>query len=189
VILRPAATVAPLITIAAGVAIAEGIEAATGLRVRVKWPNDILVAGAAGPASDRKLAGILAEGSTVQNGATWVVLGFGINVLPGAYPAEVGARATSLEAELGRPVDRGLVLAECLAALSERYRQLREARGSAVVEAWRSRAASTFGRHVEWTQEARVQTGVAQDVDSSGALLVRTEAGVQRVISGEVRWI
>ena len=189
VVLRPSAHVAPLITIAAGVAIAEGIEAATGLQVRVKWPNDIFVAGGGGPASDRKLAGILAEGSAVQNGAAWVVLGFGINVLPGAYPADVAARATSLEAELGRPVDRGLVLAECLSALSQRYRQLQEAQGSVVVTAWRGRAASTFGRDVEWTHDAQVQRGVAQDVDASGALLVRTAAGVQRLISGEVRWI
>ena len=38
--------------------------------------------------------------------------------MPAAYPPDVVARATSIEAELGRPVDRGLLLAECLAALS-----------------------------------------------------------------------
>ena len=62
--------------------------------------------------SGRKLAGILAEGAVSH-----VVLGIGINVQSAAYPADVAARATSIEAELGRPVDRGLVLAECLAAL------------------------------------------------------------------------
>ena len=180
---------AALVTIAAGVAIAEGIEAATGLPVRVKWPNDVFVQGPAGPRSDRKLAGILAEGGTVPQGESWVVLGFGINVLPGAYPADVAARATSLEGELGRPVDRGLVMAECLTALSARYSDLREGRGAAVVEAWRSRAASTFGRNVEWNHEGRMEQGVAHDIEASGALLVRTAAGVRRIISGEVRWM
>jgi BirA family biotin operon repressor/biotin-[acetyl-CoA-carboxylase] ligase len=189
VILRPAAHVAPLVTIAAGAAIAEGIESATGLSVRVKWPNDIFIQGHGGPGTDRKLAGILAEGSPGPAGDSWIVLGFGINVLPGAYPADVAARATSLEAELSRPVDRGLVLAECLAALSNRYEDLRAGRVPAVVKAWRSRAASTFGRPVEWNHEGEVQHGVAHDVDPTGALLVRTNAGVRRVISGEVRWI
>ena len=189
VVLRPARDVAPLVTIAAGVAIAEGIEAATGLAVRVKWPNDVFVAGPAGPRTDRKLAGILAESGAMPQGDSWVVLGFGINVLPGAYPAEVAVRATSLEAELGRPVDRGVLIAECLAALSGRYAHLREGRAGAVIAAWRSRAASTFGRRVEWNHEGHMQQGVAQDIDPSGALLVRTEAGVRRLISGEVRWI
>jgi BirA family biotin operon repressor/biotin-[acetyl-CoA-carboxylase] ligase len=189
VILRPAPTVAPLVTIAAGVAIAEGIEAATGLPVRVKWPNDVFVEGNGGPRSHRKLAGILAEGGSVAEGDYWVALGFGINVSPGAYPAEVAVRATSLETELGRPVSRGPVLAECLAALSGRYADLRGGRAGAVLAAWRARAASTFGRHVEWDHQGHRQRGVAQDIDGSGALLVRTEAGMQRLISGEVRWI
>jgi BirA family transcriptional regulator, biotin operon repressor / biotin---[acetyl-CoA-carboxylase] ligase len=189
ILLRPSREIASLVTIAAGVAIADGIESATGLPVRVKWPNDVFVEGPDGPRTDKKLAGILAEGSTVAEGDAWLVLGFGINVLPGAYPADIAARATSLEAELGRPVDRGLVLAECLAALSDRYRELRGGRVSAVIGAWRSRAASTFGRRVEWNREGQVEHGVAQDIDPAGALLVRTDAGVRRVISGEVRWI
>jgi len=53
-----------------------------------------------------------------------VVLGFGINIRRAAYPPDVVARATSLESELGRDVDRGLVLAECLAALSNRVLEL-----------------------------------------------------------------
>src|SRR5215510_2662035 len=108
VVLRPAADAARLLTIAAGVAVTDGIASATGLSTHVKWPNDVHVGG-------RKLAGILAEGA-----AGHVVLGIGINVQPAAYPPDVASRATSIETELGRPVDRGLVLAECLAALSSR---------------------------------------------------------------------
>ena len=189
VILRPDARATPLVSLAAGLAIAEGIEAATGLRTCVKWPNDVFVAGGAGPASDRKLAGILAEGGALTSGASWVVLGFGINVLPASYPPDVAARATSLEAELGRPVERGLVLAECLAAWSSRYDELSRGRMDDVVSGWRSRAASTFGRRIEWDAEGVAQRGVAQDVDTAGALLVSTDAGTMRVISGEIRWI
>jgi BirA family biotin operon repressor/biotin-[acetyl-CoA-carboxylase] ligase len=189
VVLRPAAHVVPLLTIAAGVAIAEGIAAATGLAARVKWPNDVVVDDGEATVIGRKVAGILAEGGTSPDGAAWVVLGFGINVLPGAYPPDVAARATSLERELGRPIDRGLVLAECLAALASRYGGLQAGDAAAVVAAWRTRAAATFGRRVEWDGDGRTQQGTAQDIDPAGALLVRTEDGVRRIISGEVRWI
>jgi BirA family biotin operon repressor/biotin-[acetyl-CoA-carboxylase] ligase len=181
VILRPASHVVPLITIAAGVAVADGIEAATGLRPCVKWPNDVYVAS-------RKLAGILAESGSSPAGAH-VVVGFGINVRPAAYPPDVRDRATSIEAELGRAVDRGLVLAECLASLSSRYELLERGAGDDVIVAWRARAAAHMGRPVEWDVERVTRRGIAHDVDARGALLVRVDDQIVRVISGEVRWL
>jgi len=177
VVLRPSSTVAALLTIAAGVAVAEGIGSATGLAVHVKWPNDVHVGG-------RKLAGILAEGT-----ASHVVLGIGINVQPAAYPPDVAARATSIEAELGRRVDRGLVLAECLAALASRCRDLQQGRRRLVVDAWRERAASMLGRCIEWESADGRQTGLAENIDDDGALIVKVGAGTIRIRSGEVRWV
>ena len=180
IVLRPPGDAARLITLAAGLALAQGVEAATGLRTDLKWPNDLYVRG-------RKLAGILAEAGTSAAGGH-VVLGFGINVLPAAYPADVAARATSIESELGRPVDRGNLFAECLAALAERYRDLVDRRVAHILAAWRARAASTLGRGVEWEMDGTSHYGVAQDIDDSGALLVRTDRGVVRVLAGEMRW-
>jgi BirA family biotin operon repressor/biotin-[acetyl-CoA-carboxylase] ligase len=134
--------------------------------------------------SERKLAGILAEGAVSH-----VVLGIGINVQPAAYPADVAVRATSIESELGRPVDRGLVLAECLAALASRYRELQDGRGRFVVDAWRTRAAPMLGRRVEWEAAGETQTGLAENIDDDGALIVRVNAGTLRIRSGEVRWL
>jgi biotin-(acetyl-CoA carboxylase) ligase len=86
-------------------------------------------------------------------------------------------------------VDRGLVLAECLAALATRYQMLRLGKADAVIDAWRSRAAQHMGRRVEWDTDRGVRHGVAQDIDGHGALLVRVDDAVVRVISGEVRWL
>jgi len=177
VVLRPSARAAGLLTLAAGIAVAEGIGSATGLEVQVKWPNDVYV-------GERKLAGILAEGATSH-----VVLGIGINVLPAAYPRDVAIRATSIEAELGRRVDRGLVLAECLTALASRYRELEQGSGRLVLDAWRSRAAPMMGRRVEWESAGTRQTGLAEDIDDDGALIVKVGAGTLRIRSGEVRWL
>ena len=182
VVLRPAGPALLLLTIAAGVAIAEGVQTASGLDTCVKWPNDVQV-------GSRKLAGILAEAGSSAGAVDHVVLGFGINILRAAYPPDVAARATSIESELGRVVDRGLVLAECLAALSNRYGTLGRGGANDVIAAWRTRAATHMGRVVEWHVDRRAQRGLAHDIDATGALLVRVDHRIVRVISGEVRWL
>ena len=182
IIMRPSAHVVSLLTIAAGVALADGIEAASGLQPQLKWPNDVYMNG-------RKLAGILAEAGTSKAGVQHVVLGCGINLMPAAYPPDVAARATSIESELGRAVDRGLLLTECLAALHARYLELQSQAPAGVIARWRDRAASTLGRRVEWDVAGVTRQGVAEDIDDSGALLVRDGAARARVMSGEVRWL
>jgi BirA family biotin operon repressor/biotin-[acetyl-CoA-carboxylase] ligase len=181
-IMRPAAHAVSLLTIAAGVALADGIQAATGLQPQLKWPNDVYMNG-------RKLAGILAEAGTSAAGVQHVVVGCGVNLMPAAYPADVAARATSIESELGRPVDRGLLLVEFLAALHVRYRELQSGARVPIIAQWRERASSTFGRRVEWDVAGVTRHGVAEDVDETGALMVRDGATRARVISGEVRWL
>lgn len=183
-ILRPTEHALPLVTIAAGVAVADGIQAATGLVPDLKWPNDVFIGG-------RKVAGVLAEAASSAAG-TYVVLGFGINVSPAAYPSDVAAHATSLERELGRPVDRGLLLAECLCSLAARYQDLEGGRVGGVLGAWRSRAASMRGRRVRWSMGAAgaaAREGVAHDIDDDGALVVRTNTALERVTAGEVHWL
>jgi len=179
-ILRPKPD-APLLTIAAGVAVAEGIQSATGLVVDLKWPNDAFVQG-------RKVAGILAEANSSAAGSH-VIVGFGINIMPAAYPPDVAVRATSIEGELGRAVDRGLLLSECLVSLSSRYSDLQSGRVGDVADAWRLRAAATFGRRVRGDVGGVVLDGVAENLDETGALIVRTAAGLARVTAGEVTWL
>src|SRR5206468_4182920 len=111
-----------LVTLAAGVALAEGVEAATALRVDLKWPNDLYV-------TRRKLAGVLAEAVAAGpeshgTGIDAVIVGYGINVGAMAFPPELATKATSLESELGRPVDRAQLFAETLTALARRYEDL-----------------------------------------------------------------
>jgi BirA family biotin operon repressor/biotin-[acetyl-CoA-carboxylase] ligase len=167
-----------VLTLAAGVAIAEGITAATGLRPDLKWPNDLQVAR-------RKLAGILAEGAAGQR----VVLGYGINILATAFPPELRDRTTSLESELGRAVDRADVLVETLVALSARYEDLLDGRFDAILDAWRTLSPSAAGRRVSWTTNAGHLSGVTAGIDDHGALLVRVDEGIERVVAGEVVWL
>ena len=188
VVLVPAAsTIEParattLLTLAAGVALAEGIEQAAGLRVDLKWPNDLQV-------SRRKLGGILAESSGAGGLPDTVVVGYGLNVLSTAFPPELRDRATSLQSELGRTVDRHLLFAETLAALSRRYEDLLAGRFDAILDAWRRLAPGATGARVSWTTNAGTTAGVTAGIDDLGALLVRVGERVERIVSGEVSWL
>ena len=179
---------APLLTLAGGVAVADGIRAATGLPVQIKWPNDIVVADR-GPSRRRKLAGILAEATTGSDGLQYVILGFGINLRPAAYPPELADRATSIETELGRPADGGLVLAETLAVLESVFNPLTTGHTRAVLARWRELAPSSRGTRVEWASAGGTLGGVSEGIAEDGALLVRVGDRVERIISGELRWL
>jgi BirA family biotin operon repressor/biotin-[acetyl-CoA-carboxylase] ligase len=163
-----------LITLAAGVAVRDGVHAATGLTADLKWPNDLIV-------GKRKLAGILAEGLAIGSPDQAVIVGVGVNVRPAPYPPDVEVRATSIEAELSRPVDRGLLLSEILSALRDR---LAQSRGD-ILQAWRAASPSAIGTRVEWNGKH----GATAGIDDSGALLVKTNGGVERIIAGELRWM
>lgn len=181
-------TVAPMLTLAGGAAVALGIRRATGLPVLIKWPNDIVVEDERAPGRRRKLAGILAEGSTGQGGLQHVVLGIGINVRPADYPPALAARVTSLEHELGRAVDGGLVLCEILVALNEQVNALEDGRGQQVLSEWRALAPSAAGTAVSWNDQGVTLRGVTAGIDQQGALLIRIGDDLRRIISGEVMW-
>jgi BirA family biotin operon repressor/biotin-[acetyl-CoA-carboxylase] ligase len=176
-----------LLTLAAGVALAEAVERATGLQPTIKWPNDLIVGG-------RKAAGILAEGilgpsaggETQQIAAA--VLGYGVNVAPSSFPAEISDRATSLETELGRTVDRASLFAESIAAMAQRYDDLLSGRFDAILDAWHARAPVSRGTEVQWETPSGTRTGTTAGADDMGALLVRTGNGIERLVAGEVIW-
>jgi len=181
VVLRPGTSILQLLTLAAGVAIASAIQAATGLAPVLKWPNDLYI-------GRRKLAGILAEAGAAPSGISHVVVGVGINLRSASYPPEVAERATSIAGELGREADRGVVLGECLAEFAARYDDLQHGRREVVLRAWRECAAPLLSRAVEWDTHDGTRAGIAEDIDETGALMVRTDEGTMRVVSGEVRW-
>ncbi len=132
----PAHALAPL---AAGVACARGC----GERVRLKWPNDLLLDG-------RKLGGILVE----RTGERCIV-GTGIN-LSWAPPG-----AALLGIDRDELVDR-------LAPLLEEWFA---APAAEVLAAWRERA-DTLGRRVRVQLPGETFEGVAEDVGPDGSLLV-----------------
>lgn len=179
----------PLLTLAGGVAVADGIRAATGLPVLLKWPNDVVVECGVAPPKRRKLAGVLAEASSGPDGVQHVALGFGINLRPAAYPLEIAGRTTSIESELGRAPDAGPVLAETLCAMAAYSDGVHAGDATSLLARWRALSPSAHGSPVRWETPAGELAGVTAGIDDTGALLVRAEGRLERIISGEVRWM
>lgn len=171
----------PLVTLAAGVGVRDGLERATGLSTDLKWPNDVLVGRG-------KLAGILTEGSALGSQDQAVIIGIGVNLRRASYPPEVAARATSLEEELGRSVDRGHVLAELLRSLVDSVAAVERDRDG-ILQAWRRSASSAVGAQVEWTDAGTTKRGITAGIDDTGALLIDTGNRRECVFAGEVTWL
>ena len=182
-------SLAPWLTLAGGVAVAEGIRAATGLPVQIKWPNDIVALGGSGFRARRKIAGILAEASSNQDGVPHVVLGIGINVGPASFPPELSDRAGSIETELGRAVDAGAVLAQVLCGLQRVLSEVEHAGPPSLFTRWLELAPSAYGQRIEWDGPHGIENGVSAGLAEDGALLARTSEGLARIIAGEIRWL
>jgi BirA family biotin operon repressor/biotin-[acetyl-CoA-carboxylase] ligase len=179
---------APYLTLAGGVAVADGIRASTGLPVEIKWPNDVVIPDNRRSARRRKLAGVLAEASSDTRGVQYVVLGFGVNLRPSAYPPAIAATASSIETELGRPVDAALLLAGILETLARHFRGLSAGTPKELLARWRELAPSARGSSVVCETAHGRQRGVTAGIGDDGALLVRIGDRTERVIAGEVVW-
>jgi BirA family biotin operon repressor/biotin-[acetyl-CoA-carboxylase] ligase len=168
----------PPLTLLVGASVA-AVLSQGGAEPRLKWPNDVLLPGpAGGPAGLKKAGGILVEMQSDGEHVRHVVVGIGLNVNTMQFPEPLGAEATSLRLSTGHAWDRGAVLARILNVLEPAWNHFVAHGPSEVIEAWRT--FGVLGQQVS-TQDAQ---GVAVDVDSTGALLVRNETGVHRVLSG-----
>ena len=149
-----------------------------GLDVKIKWPNDLVVA-------NDKLAGILIETARVEN-KTVAVIGIGINFV---LPKEV-ENATSVQALFQTASKQGVsvktllnaVLAQLDALLNE-YAQ----NGFASCVGEYDAANRDTNRPVLLLQEGRVvHEGVVKGVDAQGALRLLTDKGEKTIVSGEI---
>ena len=166
---------APLITFACALAMTRAVREVTQLDVRIKWPNDLVLNG-------RKLCGILLEMGLGADGM-YVVAGTGLNIRKGAYPPELADRAISI-GECAEIPDRGAIIAAYLRALEDAVSALEQDGFAGIAEAFR-RECITLGSQVH-VIGAEDFTGTAEDIDETGALLVRTDGELRRVLAGDV---
>ncbi|MCJ7738313.1 MAG: biotin--[acetyl-CoA-carboxylase] ligase [Anaerolineae bacterium] len=176
------------LTMLTALAMADAVAEVAGLKAELKWPNDLVVpvlADAAGESRWRKLAGVLTETAIVGDRLAHAIVGIGVNVtVPRGRLNALAPEATSILAEVGRLVSRVDLLVTFLAEVERRYTMLQS--GSSPHREWASRLA-TLGRRVETSGPGGLLVGLAEGVDEDGALLLRTDDGVQhRLAVGDV---
>lgn len=103
----------------AGVAIARALETQTGIRTHLKWPNDLLI-------GERKVGGVLCESFNYEGKTKWVVIGFGINVnlSQSEFPQDLRDKATSLQIQCQRTLDREVLIMQTITSLEEGWEDL-----------------------------------------------------------------
>ncbi|MEX2518128.1 MAG: biotin--[acetyl-CoA-carboxylase] ligase [Paracoccaceae bacterium] len=179
-LMRPkgGAAEAGLLSFAASLAVAELFESHGGA-AELKWPNDALLNGG-------KAAGILLEGAGAGGRLDWLAIGCGVNLISHPAPDPAAAHPpTSLLAATGAevaPEDALPVLASALA----RWMSALDTEGFAPLrEAWLSRAAR-LGERIEARLPRETLTGVFEDMDAEGALVLRTATGARRIHAADI---
>ncbi|ADU73267.1 BirA family biotin operon repressor/biotin-[acetyl-CoA-carboxylase] ligase [Acetivibrio thermocellus AD2] len=190
IVLRPAVGLedVQIITLAAAVAVVLAFKKVMGIDAGIKWPNDIVLDG-------KKVCGILTEMSMEMERINFLILGIGINFSheESEFPEEIRDRATSLGIYLkekkGMDISRfkrSHLIRAILSELEEVYDMINEGKAGVIVEEWKKYSV-TLGKEVVIKYREEQYTGIAQDVDQSGRLIVKQDDGtVREILSGEV---
>ncbi len=164
------------LSLVAGVAVIDAIRAATTLpeaaRLRLKWPNDILIDG-------RKAGGILVESSS-RAGGLEAAVGIGLNLA--SHPDDLGRPATHLAAHADAPSPQEL-LAHLAVTMRHWLAVWDEGAGFAAVRrAWLDRGGDP-GEALTVNTGTETVAGRFGGLDADGALLLCDADGRERRFS------
>ncbi|MEZ0470847.1 bifunctional biotin--[acetyl-CoA-carboxylase] ligase/biotin operon repressor BirA [Luteimonas salinilitoris] len=170
--------------LAAGVAAADVLHALGAARVRLKWPNDLVVVQ---DAELRKLGGLLVEGGGEHAGPARAVIGLGLNLrMPAAAAAVIAQPWTDLAAIADdRMPPRNALVAALVARLVPALARF-DRDGLAPFLPRFASLDALAGRAVEVHAGDGVYAGIALGVAGDGALRVRLGDGERCFHAGEV---
>ena len=160
-----------------GIVIAQAIESVIGEQVQLKWPNDVYLRG-------KKVGGILIEMIQTEPLPT-LVIGFGINV--DAAPKNLANAAVSAIAicDIGGSIERNHLCSTILNGYV-RAKSVFEAQGLSVfIDEWIQRDVLA-GQQVQVQGLNHAVIGTNLGINSSGALLVESDSGIEVVVGGDV---
>lgn len=173
------------LSLVAGVATVEALHGLGYPMVRLKWPNDLVVADTNGVL--RKLGGILVEGGGEHAGPVRAVIGLGLNVrMPEGVESLIGQPWCDLAGLPGAPPSRNAVAAAVLQRWVPALEQF-DLAGLAPLLPRYAALDALAGQPVTVQGEATAVGGVALGLAGDGSLRVALEDGSERCFhSGEV---
>jgi BirA family biotin operon repressor/biotin-[acetyl-CoA-carboxylase] ligase len=180
-ILRPkvSAEKTSLLPFVAALALTKTIDS-YGLHATIKWPNDVRVNG-------KKIAGILLESEVIGHSSNYVVVGIGMNLNIDIthFSTDIQPKSTSMNHELGNPVDYHEFLRIFFIQFGSFYKLFVEQQYDRIIDEWKTYT-DTLGKTIRVETSTETLQGIASDIDQSGFLLLRTEQGeIKKIMSGD----
>jgi BirA family biotin operon repressor/biotin-[acetyl-CoA-carboxylase] ligase len=179
ILLRPGLETrdATMLTLLAAVACTHAIKKISGLPVSIKWPNDLVLSG-------KKLGGILTEIRADIDKISLAVIGIGINVNTGMedFTEEIRPIAISVKEGSKKFISRNELIVEILNQFDYFYGILIKQGKQLLMGEWKD-LSSTIGKKVRVIIGDETVTGLAEDIDDNGMLILKLRSGLRRQIS------
>lgn len=167
------------LSLAVGMLVAEQLNRTVGIDVKVKWPNDLMVA-------DKKLGGILIELAGESGGPCQVVLGLGLNVYQPDWSRHDSDYAWQDLHGLKVRLDRNEFVGKLARELLHAMPAFEQHGFTSLRSAWPD-FSSYQGRRIAVDGQDGEIAGVMSGVDEYGALLVNDDNGrVHRFLDSNV---
>ncbi|MDD2934261.1 MAG: bifunctional biotin--[acetyl-CoA-carboxylase] ligase/biotin operon repressor BirA [Methylotenera sp.] len=174
-----AATLSGL-SLAIGVALIRALHTLGIQQAQLKWPNDILI-------NREKLAGILIEVQGDMDGPSTAVIGIGINLrLPDYIKKQIEQPATDLASVSAQPIDPNILLSTLLVQLAIVLKEFEQNGLMNLSDEWTKHHAYHLQQVRMLMPDGRELHGIVEGITEDGTLLVETETGLQKFISGEI---
>ena len=169
---------APCISLLAAVVLARLLKK-RGIVASVKWPNDVIV-------NDKKMAGIIAEAGSFPE--SWFILGIGVNLTSAPPLQNRKFLPAGCWAEFGDSPSPGRLLNEFLMELDVSWRNKEDDPMEGI---------SSELNSILWRKGEQVSLlggddnigGIITGVDHNGSLVLLTDSGERRFVSGELRTV
>ena len=149
-------------------------------KISLKWPNDVLLKG-------RKLSGILLQ-SVRYGSQTGIIIGIGVNLATAPNETEIEQGATppialaSVQENVPTPIDFLDALEPCFLS----WVRTLEQEGFAPLRTQWLAHAKGVGAPIIARLPDREERGIFEDLDPTGALLLRTSKGVLALSAADI---
>lgn len=166
------------LSLVVGIAITNVLNRLGVPQAKLKWPNDVYV-------DDCKLAGILVELEGQVGSDCHAIIGIGLNINLADNGSRINQAWTDITKIIGRIPDRNELSALIITELYTTLNEFEHFGFEPFIQRWCDK---------DWLWEkpaklhcgANVVLGIGKGVDHQGALLLKTNQGIQRFYGGEI---
>ncbi|MDR1926452.1 MAG: biotin--[acetyl-CoA-carboxylase] ligase [Endomicrobium sp.] len=168
----------PKLTLLLSIALNRILERNYKVISQIKWPNDVIIYG-------KKIAGIIVEISAEQGATNWIVSGIGINI-NNELPEDLKDTAISLKDILGTETDMAEFMAVFLIEFEKLYLDFQKNGFTQFLKEYNDKIAYK-NELITIDNCCSVTIGKNFGIDEDGKLIVKTNNGFEKMMSGTLR--